>query len=187
MAGHRIIRMRIGHAVLLMGLNTIIFLLLSSSQSASAAPAGLIRARTGSPQMSTPTSGWESVRVAEIIPAGATIRCGPGSSALIVSFGDHHLYLVGSGGQATVSGNGVGGRNVSAAGTLDQPSAAAAAALAGRTGGASLGRFRANSRAPQLLASNATGWIQLDQIHFHWDPSSDTEAYTFALQDTSGN
>jgi len=113
---------------------------------------------------------------------GATINCGPNSSAVIVLFKNGSRFQIGAGQRANVGPASVTGAQKLAA--LSVPSASAVKLLGEARVGAVLAR---PATSVQRLTPFAPDYIDSLQPRFNWIPVQGASQYTFTLFDKDDN
>jgi len=176
-----------GAAALLMAL-----LLLGSTGPASAAVVGLVRSKTGSVEVKAPAAeGWSPLRISQPVSPGDKIRCGAGSSVVVLLFQTRKMLSVGANSTATVSANSVTGPSVTAAGSVQGPTTRAMATVGGLIGGYRTDTSRGGGLTPVRISPDNPGWVTSTrpQLRFVNDNTKTGEAksWTLTLYDQSDN
>lgn len=151
------------------------------SVGAQAAPVGMIAQVKG--QVSTSHGGKKApARLLGRLEPGTTLSVGPGSSAIVVLFGDGTRYQLGANAQATVAASGVTGGTKMAG--LSGPSANAAKLL----GNARVGAIMARPPATyQRLLPSSPSYFLNPTPRFEWLAEPNAVRYTFTLLDSYDN
>jgi hypothetical protein len=157
-------------------------LLLIQAHPAQAATAGIASQVSGSAEVRAAGGAWKPLRVLQRLDAGAQVRCGAGSSVVVVLFENAARYHVGAGSVATVQAGQVNGAQKESA--MAGPAIRIAKAMGGSRADAFLAR---PAQSHQRLTPQFPGWMLEGERHFEWTPIAGAATYTFSLFDTNDN
>lgn len=166
------------------GLIAMLFVILAGRLAAD--PIGMACHIKGQPEIrNNQTKKWESLRLLQKLETGDTVRCKPGSEAIIVLFGNGERYQVGAGQQGEIQTGSVAGAK--SLGGLKGPSALAISKLGGSRTGAAFIRTVPGISPTKIPALRERGkfpdWITDTDRVFKWDKNEIAASYTFTLCD----